>query len=64
MARWRDKPLLVTFASAVIGLPPFYLVTLVAGVAGLRLRTFLWLGTLGRAIRFFAIALTVAYARP
>lgn len=61
IARWNDKPLLVTFVSAITGLPPFYLVTLLAGALGVRFRTFLVLGIIGRVVRFVAIALIVLW---
>lgn len=60
--KWRDKPLLITFVSAVFGLPPFYLVTLVAGILEVRFVAFLWLGITGRLIRFIALALIIHYA--
>lgn len=59
VARWRGKPLTLLFVSAVTGLPPFYLVSLLAGVVGIRFSTFLLLGLLGRVIRFVALALIV-----
>lgn len=59
--RWRRKPLTVLFASAVTGLPPFYLVSLLAGVLEIRIGTFLLLGTAGRVLRFGALALVVLY---
>jgi membrane protein YqaA with SNARE-associated domain len=59
--RWEDKPLTLLFVSAVLGLPPFYLVSLLAGLVGIRFRTFLLLGILGRVIRFVALALLVLY---
>lgn len=59
--RWEGKPLTLLFVSAVIGLPPFYLVSLLAGIVGIRFRTFLLLGIVGRVIRFVAIALLVVY---
>jgi membrane protein YqaA with SNARE-associated domain len=55
--RWRDKPLMITFVSAVVGLPPFFLVALVAGMLEVRFVAFVTLGMLGRTIRFVAIAL-------
>ena len=61
VARWRGKPLTVLFLSAVTGLPPFYLVTLLAGLLGIRFGTFLLLGIAGRLIRFIALALLVLY---
>jgi len=62
VAGWRDKPLTLTFVSSIVGLPPFYLVTLVAGIVEVRFFTFLWLGLVGRTIRFLAIAAVVCYA--
>lgn len=62
VAAWRGKPLTLTFVSSIVGLPPFYLVTLVAGIVEVRFFTFLWLGLVGRTIRFLAIALVVCYA--
>lgn len=59
--RWRNKPLTLLFVSAVTGLPPFYLVSLLAGVVGIRFPVFLFLGLLGRVIRFVALALIVLY---
>jgi len=57
--KWREKPLAITFISAVTGLPPFYLITLLAGALGVRFRTFFILGIIGRVIRFVALALIV-----
>ena len=42
-------------ASAIVGMPPFYVVTLAYGVLRLPFTTFVTLGTIGRAIRFSAI---------
>jgi membrane protein YqaA with SNARE-associated domain len=58
-ARLRDRPgalTLLYFLSAVLGLPPFYLMSLVAGIASLQFGVFLVLGFLGRFIRFYALA--------
>ncbi len=60
--RWRSKPLTVTFVSAVTGLPPFYLVALVAGMLEVRFTTFVTLGFLGRSLRFVTIALIAVLA--
>lgn len=46
----------VVFASAATGLPPFYGVSLAAGVVGMRLERFLVAGGIGRLIRFGALA--------
>ena len=59
--KWKDKPLAVTFVSAITGLPPFYIVTLLAGMLGVRFRTFMILGIVGRVVRFVAIALIVLW---
>lgn len=61
VARWKHKPLTLLFVSSVTGLPPFYLVSLLAGIVGIRFSTFLLLGLLGRVIRFVALALAVVY---
>lgn len=54
--QWKSKTWL-TFVSAVVGIPPFYVITLLAGALQVRFRTFLALGILGRSIRFVALAL-------
>ncbi len=59
--RWKGKPLTLLFVSAVTGLPPFYLVSLLAGLLRIRFGTFLLLGIIGRVIRFVALALIVLY---
>jgi membrane protein YqaA with SNARE-associated domain len=59
--RWQGKPLTLLFVSAVTGLPPFYLVSLLAGILRIRFTTFLLLGIVGRVLRFVALALIVLY---
>ena len=44
------------FASAAIGVPPFYGVSLAAGALGMRLRSFVLSGSMGRVVRFGALA--------
>lgn len=56
VARWQEKPLLVTFASASLGLPPLYLTSLLVGVLGIRLWSFLAVGLVGRVLRFGVVA--------
>ena len=46
----------LVFASAAVGVPPFYGVSLAAGALGMRLRTFLLSGSMGRLVRFGALA--------
>ena len=59
--KWREKPLAITFISALTGLPPFYIVTLVAAALGVRFRTFMILGIIGRVVRFVVIALIAVW---
>lgn len=44
------------FVSAVSGLPPFYVVTVASGAAGLALNRFLVMGFAGLVLRFAAVA--------
>jgi len=60
--RWKDKPLWVLAASATIGLPPFYLVTLAAGAMRIRLPVFLAIGVIGRIVHFAAVVAIAWYA--
>ncbi len=46
----------LVFASALTGLPPFFGVSLAAGAVGMRLRSFLATGGVGRVVRFAIIA--------
>ena len=46
----------VVFASAAVGLPPFYGVSLASGVLGMRLPIFLVSGSAGRCVRFAFLA--------
>jgi hypothetical protein len=48
--------------SALVGLPPFYLVSLAAPALGVRLRTFLAMGLAGRLLRFGILAALPALA--
>jgi membrane protein YqaA with SNARE-associated domain len=57
LVRRRRVQLLTVLASAAGGLPPFYLVTVCCGVLRLPLRDFLVAGTVGRGLRFAALAL-------
>lgn len=59
--KWREKPLAVTFISAITGLPPFYVITLLAAALGVRFRTFMILGIIGRIVRFVVLALIVLW---
>ena len=57
MSRWKDKPFLLVFVSAVFGIPPFFIVSVLAGMLKLSFKKFLVLGTIGRTMRFVGIAL-------
>jgi len=46
----------LVFASALTGLPPFFGVSLAAGAVGMRLRSFVATGGVGRIVRFAVIA--------
>lgn len=46
--------------SAAVGIPPFAVVSLLAGVVGMRLSTFVIAGSVGRYLRFLAFALIPA----
>jgi len=50
----------VVFASALVGVPPFYAVSVAAGTLRLGLPSFVALGFCGRILRFAAILLTVS----
>jgi membrane protein YqaA with SNARE-associated domain len=60
--KWKSKPLGVTFVSASLGLPPFYIVSLVAGILEVRFRAFMLVGFAGRTLRFGTIAILAALA--
>ena len=46
----------LVLVSSVVGIPPFYLITLAAGAMRLNLTAFIVVGLLGRAVRFGIIA--------
>lgn len=48
----RDSVQAVVFVSALVGLPPFYLMSLLAGALRVSLAGFLAVGFVGRALRF------------
>jgi len=60
IARWSNRSLLALFSSATLGLPPMMLVAVVAGALGIRLRTFVGIGLVGRMLRFAAIAVAAS----
>lgn len=54
-ARWEKSELLLITLGATIGIPPQVLVALLAGVIGIRFRTFVAIDVLGRIARFITI---------
>lgn len=56
IARWKNKKLL-TLLSATTGIPPFYVIALLAGMLEMRFRTFLLIGFGGRFARFTVIGM-------
>jgi membrane protein YqaA with SNARE-associated domain len=56
-ARWQNSELLLIALGATIGIPPQFLVALLAGVIGIRFRTFVAIDVTGRIARFTTIVL-------
>lgn len=54
LEKWKDKPLWLLLLSSTVGLPPLYVVSLLAGALKIRIRAFLVVGMTGRVIRFAA----------
>ena len=54
---WRGPIELFVFVSAVAGIPPFYIVSLLGGTLDLSVPRFIAVGFTGRLIRFLVIAL-------
>jgi membrane protein YqaA with SNARE-associated domain len=52
----------LVFTSAAVGVPPFYGVSLAAGALGMRPRSFLVSGAVGRVVRFGVIAWAARWA--
>ena len=63
MKKWEGKPHLLTFVSASLGLPPFFIVSIVAGMLELPFIQFLTVGFIGRSIRFVLVAVVAVYAK-
>jgi membrane protein DedA with SNARE-associated domain len=60
-ARWEKSELLLITLGATIGVPPQVVIAFLAGVIGIRFRTFVAIDVAGRIARFTTIVL-VAYA--
>ncbi len=56
LARSPSKPSAVVFVSSALGIPPFYLITVLAGALRVRFAPFLVVGTCGRLLRFGLLA--------
>ena len=64
MARWKARldrhprsALGLVLVSAAVGIPPFYMVSIVAGALNIAFGRFLVVGTFGRLVHFAALAL-------
>jgi membrane protein YqaA with SNARE-associated domain len=55
--RWEKSELLLITLGATVGIPPQVLVALLAGVIGIRFRTFVAIDVCGRIVRFATIVL-------
>ncbi len=56
-ANWENRTYLFIFISASTGFPPFYFVSILAGMLKLNFKIFLVFGFLGRFVRFSLIVL-------
>jgi membrane protein YqaA with SNARE-associated domain len=62
IARFGNRPSLVLAASAVLGLPPFSIISTAAGALAIRPRTFCTVVAAGRALRFtILVAIAALY---
>jgi membrane protein YqaA with SNARE-associated domain len=57
LANWRTGPMGLVFFSSAVGLPPFFVVTAMAGALRVNFPRFLVAGTAGRLVRFGALIL-------
>jgi membrane protein YqaA with SNARE-associated domain len=56
-SKWENKTYLFIFISASTGFPPFYFVSILAGMLKLNFKMFLIFGFIGRALRFSLVIL-------
>jgi membrane protein YqaA with SNARE-associated domain len=61
-ARWEKSELLLIALGATIGIPPQLLVALLAGVIGIRFRTFVSIDITGRIARFVTVVMVAHLA--
>lgn len=62
-ARWEKSELLLIALGATVGIPPQLLIALLAGVIGIRFRTFVSIDIAGRIARFVTIVMVAHLAR-
>jgi membrane protein YqaA with SNARE-associated domain len=62
-AKWEKSELLLIALGATVGIPPQVLVALLAGVIGIRFRTFVAIDITGRIVRFATIVLVTLAIR-
>lgn len=62
-AKWQKSELLLIALGATVGIPPQVLVAILAGVVGIRLRTFVSIDVAGRIARFVTIVMVAHLAR-
>ena len=55
--KWKDKPIAIIFLSSLVGFPPFYIVSFLAGMFKMSFRAIMLVGTVGRFLRFATVAL-------
>lgn len=61
-ARWEKSELLLIALGATVGIPPQVLIALLAGVIGIRFRTFVAIDLAGRSARFVTIVMVAHLA--
>ena len=60
--RWKTSEVALMCLGATIGIPPEALVAIVAGIIGIRFRTFATIDVCGRFLRFALVVLVAHYA--
>lgn len=61
-ARWKNSERLLMALGATVGIPPQVLIALLAGVIGIRFRTFVAIDVTGRILRFTTIVVVAHLA--
>ena len=60
--KWKKSEVLLMILGATVGFPPQALVAIMAGIVGIKFRTFCTIDVLGRIVRFTTIVLVAHYA--